>query len=148
MVATALHGHKLRRGKLAGNRFSITLRNVDRSRQSEVDEQITRLGEHGVPNYFGTQRYGVRLSNHLIGRALLREDWDEVVGLTLGRPAHADTDPRVHRARELHDAGRLEEAAAEWPRHFAVERAMAVDPQMETSQAIIQAVYKLRAGSV
>ena len=29
-----------------------------------------------------------------------------------------------------------------------VERAMAVDPQMETSQAIIQAVYKLRAGSV
>jgi tRNA pseudouridine13 synthase len=50
------HARKLPRGALAGNRFSIRVRNVEvDARLSERMEQIKRCG---VPNYFGPQRFG------------------------------------------------------------------------------------------
>ncbi len=56
------HGRKLRRGTLRGNRFRIVLRNTT----GPLDEWQQRLGlirAHGVPNYFGEQRFGRNASN-------------------------------------------------------------------------------------
>ena len=55
------HHKKLRTGQLKGNRFVITLRNV-----TEINSAISRLsliGQQGVPNYYGEQRFGVMRIN-------------------------------------------------------------------------------------
>lgn len=51
------HDKKLRIGALTGNQFEITLRNVD-----NIDDLVRRwyaVVEHGVPNYYGEQRFGI-----------------------------------------------------------------------------------------
>ncbi len=48
---------KLKRGALTGNRFRIRLRRVSWPRDS-LEEKLTAIREHGVPNYFGPQRFG------------------------------------------------------------------------------------------
>jgi tRNA pseudouridine13 synthase len=57
VVAHSRHRRKLKRGALAGNRFRITLREVqgDFQRAGEVLQQVAA---RGVPNYFGEQRFG------------------------------------------------------------------------------------------
>tara|TARA_R110000803_G_scaffold101673_6_gene169672 strand:+ start:20364 stop:22124 length:1761 start_codon:yes stop_codon:yes gene_type:complete len=60
------HNKKLRIGGLDGNRFEITLRDV-----TEIDELVRRwhvVSNHGVPNYFGEQRFGINGGN--IAKAL------------------------------------------------------------------------------
>ena len=51
------HNRKIRRGSLQGNRFVIRVDQVEGDR--EIAEQRLRLiGTQGVPNYFGSQRFG------------------------------------------------------------------------------------------
>lgn len=51
------NSRKLKRGALTGNRFRIRLRNVNWSRE-QLDLKVNALRTHGVPNYFGPQRFG------------------------------------------------------------------------------------------
>jgi tRNA pseudouridine13 synthase len=48
---------KLKIGALSGNRFRIRLRDVTWSRE-QLDHKLEALRTHGVPNYFGPQRFG------------------------------------------------------------------------------------------
>jgi tRNA pseudouridine13 synthase len=110
---TARHGNKIRVGHLAGNRFSIRIREVDPARVTEVARRMARLRATGVPNYFGRQRFGYRANNHLLGLALMRADWGGLLGELLG--AAGSRFPEYQRERrELFDRGRYAEAAARW----------------------------------
>jgi tRNA pseudouridine13 synthase len=64
VLAAHAHTRKLPRGALAGNSFSIRVREVTAS-----DEQIAGraelIGRRGVPSYFGPQRFGREGSNLL-----------------------------------------------------------------------------------
>lgn len=55
LLAADRHRRKLRRGDLAGNRFRICLREVAASGWAEA---LVCARDHGVPNYFGGQRFG------------------------------------------------------------------------------------------
>ncbi|NNG13625.1 MAG: tRNA pseudouridine(13) synthase TruD, partial [Gammaproteobacteria bacterium] len=61
------NARKLRRGTLTGNRFQITVREFDVDAVM-LDARLQRIVEQGVPNYFGSQRFGRGGSN--IERAL------------------------------------------------------------------------------
>ncbi|MGB0210610.1 tRNA pseudouridine(13) synthase TruD [Algiphilus sp.] len=61
------HHRKLRRGALAGNRFTITLRDVAGDRE-QAEQCLRAMAAHGVPNYFGGQRFGRDSGN--VNRAL------------------------------------------------------------------------------
>jgi tRNA pseudouridine13 synthase len=52
------HGHKLKPGHLAGNRFAILVRDVPAERLDEVGASLERARLEGVPNAFGSQRFG------------------------------------------------------------------------------------------
>lgn len=54
-----VHGNprKLKRGALVGNRFTIRLRKTAWSRE-QLEEKLAAVRAHGVPNYFGPQRFG------------------------------------------------------------------------------------------
>lgn len=64
------HHQKLRRGRLAGNRFALDLTDVVGDSAVAV-ERLERIRGRGVPNYFGPQRFGNRASNLAGARALL-----------------------------------------------------------------------------
>ena len=55
--AAAEHQRKLPRGALEGNRFSITARGLSCD-PARLAERIARIAAGGVPNYFGSQRFG------------------------------------------------------------------------------------------
>jgi tRNA pseudouridine13 synthase len=52
------HANKLRTGHLAGNRFVVTVRDVDPARLDEAVATLERVGREGAPNAFGEQRFG------------------------------------------------------------------------------------------
>jgi len=51
------HNRKLKRGVLKGNRFVLTLRDLQAD-SSELERRLQAIAQHGVPNYFGQQRFG------------------------------------------------------------------------------------------
>ncbi len=57
LIQYTRHGRKLRRGALTGNAFRLRVRAVAGDR-SALEDQLQQVAEHGVPNYFGEQRFG------------------------------------------------------------------------------------------
>lgn len=117
------HANKLRRGHLAGNRFSIRIRDLDPLQAPIVWRGLRELERRGVPNHYGTQRFGYRRNTHRLGAMILAKDWDGLVAEVLGSrgswsPAHQ------RRAREAFDAGDLKAAMSGWGRRDVAERRM------------------------
>lgn len=72
LLAISRHPTKLqRRDSLLCNRFVIRLRDVAGERP-ETEGRLERVAAHGVPNYFGAQRFGQDLGNLERADALLR----------------------------------------------------------------------------
>lgn len=63
------HNRKLKRGALKGNRFRIVLREVSGDRAA-TEQRLIVIGAHGVPNYFGEQRFGRDGGNVAQARAM------------------------------------------------------------------------------
>jgi tRNA pseudouridine13 synthase len=57
VLSATRHARKLPRGALAGNRFRLTLREIDGDRAA-AEHVLAAIAAHGVPNYFGEQRFG------------------------------------------------------------------------------------------
>ena len=68
LLSASRHGKKLRIGALAGNRFTLILRNV--SAVEDVVARLEKIAQIGVPNYFGEQRFGHDGKNILFGRQM------------------------------------------------------------------------------
>jgi tRNA pseudouridine13 synthase len=66
------HSHKLRTGHLLGNSFSILIRQPDPEAETRAAAVIQRLQAHGLPNFYGRQRFGAAGNNPQMGLALLR----------------------------------------------------------------------------
>src|SRR5690606_41885194 len=56
VLEQARHARKLPRGALAGNRFRLVLREVQGGRDA-IEARLRDIAGHGVPNYFGDQRF-------------------------------------------------------------------------------------------
>ena len=67
ILAVTRHRKKLKIGALKGNKFILTLREI--SDQQNIEQRLTEIKQHGVPNYFGEQRFG--RDNHNIEQAIL-----------------------------------------------------------------------------
>ena len=78
ILAQHWHNKKLNRGTHRANQFVITLRDIQfasvgdendvspeqlLSAKEAVEQHLTRIGENGVPNYFGPQRFGRQGNN-------------------------------------------------------------------------------------
>lgn len=58
VLSATPHPHKLRTGKLAGNRFSVRLELESPDEAGRLREALSTLESGGVPNAFGPQRFG------------------------------------------------------------------------------------------
>jgi tRNA pseudouridine13 synthase len=66
------HPHKMKAGHLAGNRFTLVLRDLPADRVDEVTAALERIAREGVGNAFGAQRFGSRGDNAARALAWLR----------------------------------------------------------------------------
>mgnify|MGYP001812566624 CR=1 FL=1 len=57
VVRVERHRRKIRRGSLKGNRFEIRVRDVQGDR-AVAEQRLETIAQRGVPNYFGSQRFG------------------------------------------------------------------------------------------
>lgn len=115
-----LHANKLKRGHLAGNRFSIKVRGVDPAAVRPALEALRILERVGVPNRIGHQRFGYLMNNHLVGRAIVVGDAKLALDLMLGPHERAPKGQHVSRAH--YGAGEYREAYETWPRMYRAER--------------------------
>ena len=60
VLAVSRHDRKLKRGTHRANAFRIVLVDVSATRFADVLDRIDTVRAHGVPNYFGPQRFGSR----------------------------------------------------------------------------------------
>ena len=68
------HNRKIRRGALQGNRFQLLLRDLEGD-NSDVEARLTQIQQHGVPNYFGEQRFGRGGGNVDKGLEMFRREY-------------------------------------------------------------------------
>jgi tRNA pseudouridine13 synthase len=70
------HTNKLRPGHLRGNRFRILIR--DANTAVDVEPILSRIREHGLPNFYGPQRFGRDGETATLGMSLLRGERTKV----------------------------------------------------------------------
>jgi len=58
ILQTFKHNQKLKIGDLQGNKFLITLKNIKDEELHFIYRSISHIQKHGLPNYFGYQRFG------------------------------------------------------------------------------------------
>jgi tRNA pseudouridine13 synthase len=96
-----LHPHRIPKsivpGALKGNRFTIFVREVTleaeevQHRVQRIQEEISQMG--GVLNFFGPQRFGIiRPNTHLIGKQIVRGNFEQAVQILLESPVSSNTD--------------------------------------------------------
>jgi tRNA pseudouridine13 synthase len=125
VLKTTRHTNKLKPGHLAGNRFVVRLRKpaLPLPQAAEVAQEVLSiLSRRGVPNYFGPQRFGNHQDNHLLGKAVARNDMAAFADQLLGHPNAELDSPPIFQARTLYGQGRYEEAAKLWPGQFFDQR--------------------------
>ena len=120
-LAAVPHRNKLKLGHLAGNRFRIRVRDVATDALPYAESVLKLLRERGIPNFFGEQRYGAQANSHLIGRALLKQDYRLAVDTLIGDPSAVE-DAGWRSAIEAYRSGDLVGSMAAFPRFCATER--------------------------
>lgn len=68
------HGNKLRLGHLRGNRFQLKLEGVEPSQVPMVEAMLELLSTKGLPNFYGSQRFGRDGTNRSVGKAVLLQE--------------------------------------------------------------------------
>lgn len=71
VLEVSRHGNKLRAGHLHGNRFRIVVRETLPDALLRAVPIVERLRAHGLPNFYGRQRFGRDGDTHRIGLDLL-----------------------------------------------------------------------------
>lgn len=66
------HLRKLRIGTLQGNHFTLVLRHI--SDRQDVEQRLQAIAAGGVPNYFGSQRFGRGGNNLVMARRWARDE--------------------------------------------------------------------------
>ncbi len=118
---------KISLGDLWGNRFKITVRNIELN----VDETLERVKsishelEKGAPNFFGVQRFGDnRPVTHVVGDYILKGDLKEAALTYIARPFPEEPD-EIKKARQyVLDTGDFKEGLKIYPVRLMFERAM------------------------
>lgn len=68
---------RLNLGDNLGNRFTITIRDLSEEEVLLCKENMKSVGKDGVPNFFDSQRFGFSGKNPVIGKYLLRGDFEK-----------------------------------------------------------------------
>jgi len=74
---------KIKTGDLKGNRFTITVRNIQKGETPGIYSKANTISEIGVLNYFDSQRFGSVIHNEFIGRYLIQKNYEQAIKIFL-----------------------------------------------------------------
>jgi tRNA pseudouridine13 synthase len=114
---------------LLGNNFNVRIKAINHP-ESTIEKRITGTIREleaigGIPNFFGHQRFGTtRPITHLVGKAIVKGDFEEAVMLFLAQPSVYEH-PSSRQARiELHSKQDFKQALQNFPKQLRYERLM------------------------
>ena len=88
-------------GDLWGNRFSISLKDITEDSDTAL-EAVENLRDTPLLNYFGVQRFGLtRPYTHLVGKALVKRDYEEAVRIMLTTTSEYESEELTHIRNKL-----------------------------------------------
>jgi tRNA pseudouridine13 synthase len=114
---------------LLGNSFTITVRNIHET-DVTITENITKINQEfnaicGIPNFFGHQRFGTtRPITHLVGKALIKGDFEEAAMLFLAKPSIYEHPSSRQARQELERKRDFKMAKENFPKHLRFEKIM------------------------
>lgn len=130
--------HALKLGDSQGNRFTLTLRGLDRQRKDDVQKACTELAERGYINYFGLQRFGTgHTPTHQLGKLILQGEWGTLIALLLF-PKGDDLDP------ERNNGDKFREVLIKTD-SFGGEAISACPRYMQLEQKIVRALSRSKS---
>ena len=127
---------KISLGDLQGNKFRIVIRDIDErcGNREEVVKRLESISSElgiagGMPNFYGTQRFGtIRSITHEVGRLIVSGDFEGAAMAYIAKPFSGDRSSEIRRclwdawsARGAHD---FKAALSSFPDHLRYERAM------------------------
>ncbi|MCF6265426.1 MAG: tRNA pseudouridine(13) synthase TruD [Desulfuromusa sp.] len=115
------HTNKLRLGHLAGNHFTITLRETDTEPLPRSSAIFAQLQQRGVPNLFGEQRYGVLGNSAQLGLLLAQKNFVTFCREFIGDP-QVIRNPGWKKAAEYYRQGEEQQAIDSLPKRMRDER--------------------------
>ncbi|RLG88762.1 MAG: tRNA pseudouridine(13) synthase TruD [Thermoprotei archaeon] len=123
----------VRIGDLWGNKFLIITEVLDGSNVVEAIQEVMNVGE--LPAFFGYQRFGTRRPiTHIIGKFILRKEWDLALEYLLGHPYPTETQIS-QKARYLFKEGSLKEAHELFVKAGLLYEAKVLKKYMETKKS-------------
>jgi tRNA pseudouridine13 synthase len=128
-------GDKLDLGDLLGNSFNITLRDIDASEKKikeTINDFVSQL-DGGLPNFFGTQRFGgKRMVTHKVGKLLIKEEYKDAMILYLTHTFEEEKEDiktaRINLAKTFDFKKALREFPRECRTELAILNKLARDP--------------------
>ena len=115
-------------GDLEGNRFSIVVRNPDPPSGQLCEtlrETREQMDAHGIPNYYGYQRFGtIRPNSHIVGQRLVEGDMEGAVMSYLGNPSPAEREDAKHARQYVEETRDYSGALKLYPKRLRYERLM------------------------
>lgn len=134
---------QLRLGDLQGNKFEIVLRGLSAASAESVEEAAAALKTAGFINYYGLQRFGSsQVPTHIVGRALLRGEWDETIRHIMA-PAES-TRKEISEAIAAYLAGGSpEDALKVLPRNLVAERSILTVVAKQGRSAVVNALLAI-----
>ena len=114
---------------LLGNRFKIRIKAVKRAKatiEKRIAKTIEKLeSKGGIPNFFGHQRFGsTRPVTHLVGKAILKGDFEEAAMLFLAQPSPYEHPESIQARKELREKRDFKQALRDFPKQLRYERLM------------------------
>lgn len=109
-------------GMLAGNRFTINIRDVSGDARERVQNIVEELDDI-TPNFFGSQRFGIRLTNHIIGRHILQGEFKGAVMEYLCGMGREPDDATAAR-KKLAETEDFKEALLTFPDYLGYEKSI------------------------
>ncbi len=121
VLSSSRHNNKLRIGHLAGNCFTITIRETIAEALPQASAIINQLEKRGVPNLFGEQRYGILGNSAQLGLLLLQQNYSDFCHEFIGDPALI-RNQEWKAGASLYREGKTEAAMLALPKRMRDER--------------------------
>ncbi len=126
--------HSLSSRDSMGNGFEIALRGVEPSEHEEIEREAVSVREHGVPNYFGEQRFGnLRHGQGWVAKELALGRPESALRNLLAAPSESDNPHMRSFKRGLNSAWgdwkRCRDVAGAYGAHHSIFEHLARDPE-------------------
>lgn len=122
-------------GELVGNRFEITIRNIEPNIKPKQIQTIASfiIEKHGFPNFYGIQRFGtMRPITHVVGEHIVRNDFQKAVMTYVANPLIGEDEYNYKLRERLQKTSNFSEALTSYPDELNFEKAilnkLVVDP--------------------